>query len=270
MLTTLFVSAQVALPESVRGRGLAIYLTVYFGSMTAGSAIWGKIASLESVPAALYVAAAGAFRRPRGDVGPEAADGRRTRPLAGHALAHAGVRAARSRRSGADSGHRRIPGRPGGAEQTIPRSAETGDRLRTQARRRLCMGSLRGRAARSGAAWSRPSSSLSLLELKHLRARVTEADRLIEDQSRAFLPSRRKSLSSSRRDAAAGSGASGRRLSPRGRSWNPRARNEVVNSTTSRRRPARCACGQARVQAPRRKCRQTIIMGRSPVSEGAG
>ena len=34
MLTTLIVSAQVALPEWVRGRGLAIFLTVYFGAMT--------------------------------------------------------------------------------------------------------------------------------------------------------------------------------------------------------------------------------------------
>ena len=37
MLTTLIVSAQVALPEWVRGRGLAIFLTVYFGAMTLGS-----------------------------------------------------------------------------------------------------------------------------------------------------------------------------------------------------------------------------------------
>ena len=34
MLATLYVSAQVALPEWVRGRGLAIFLTVYFGAMT--------------------------------------------------------------------------------------------------------------------------------------------------------------------------------------------------------------------------------------------
>ncbi len=33
-LTTFFVSAQVALPEWVRGRGLAIFLTVYFGALT--------------------------------------------------------------------------------------------------------------------------------------------------------------------------------------------------------------------------------------------
>jgi predicted MFS family arabinose efflux permease len=61
MMTTLFVSAQVALPEWVRGRGLAIFLTAYFGAMTLGSAIWGKIASAEGLPTTLYAAAAGAF-----------------------------------------------------------------------------------------------------------------------------------------------------------------------------------------------------------------
>ncbi len=60
MMTTLFVSAQVALPEWVRGRGLALFLTAFFGAMTLGSAIWGKVASLEGLSTALYVAAAGA------------------------------------------------------------------------------------------------------------------------------------------------------------------------------------------------------------------
>ncbi len=61
MMTTLFVSAQVALPDWVRGRGLAIFLSAYFGSMTLGSAVWGKFASLEGLSTTLYVAAAGAF-----------------------------------------------------------------------------------------------------------------------------------------------------------------------------------------------------------------
>ena len=61
MMTTLFVSAQVALPEWVRGRGLAIFLTAYFGAMTLGSAIWGKIASVEGLPATLAIAALGAL-----------------------------------------------------------------------------------------------------------------------------------------------------------------------------------------------------------------
>ena len=60
MMTTLFVSAQVALPEWVRGRGLAIFLTAFFGAMTLGSAVWGKVASLEGLSTALFLAAGGA------------------------------------------------------------------------------------------------------------------------------------------------------------------------------------------------------------------
>jgi predicted MFS family arabinose efflux permease len=60
-LTTFFVSAQVALPDWVRGRGLAIFLTAYFGALTLGSAIWGEIASLKGVPFALSAAGVGAL-----------------------------------------------------------------------------------------------------------------------------------------------------------------------------------------------------------------
>jgi MFS family permease len=59
VLACLYVSAQVALPDWVRGRGLAVVLTVNFGGMTAGSAIWGHIAGMEGLPAALIVAAIG-------------------------------------------------------------------------------------------------------------------------------------------------------------------------------------------------------------------
>ncbi len=60
VMTTMFVSAQVALPDWVRGRGLAIFLTAYFGAMTVGSALWGEVASLKGLPFALFAAAAGA------------------------------------------------------------------------------------------------------------------------------------------------------------------------------------------------------------------
>jgi MFS family permease len=58
-LTTFFVSAQVALPQWVRGRGLAIFLTVYFGALTLGSAVWGEVATAKGVPFALSSAGAG-------------------------------------------------------------------------------------------------------------------------------------------------------------------------------------------------------------------
>jgi MFS family permease len=60
-VSSLNVSAQVALPEWVRGRGLAMYVTVMFGALSLGSAIWGEAASIAGLPAALYAAAAGAL-----------------------------------------------------------------------------------------------------------------------------------------------------------------------------------------------------------------
>jgi len=60
VLATLNVSVQVSLPDWVRGRGLAMFVTVFFGAMTAGSALWGQLASALSLPAAHFIAAAGA------------------------------------------------------------------------------------------------------------------------------------------------------------------------------------------------------------------
>ncbi|MGY4310977.1 MFS transporter [Bradyrhizobium sp. JR3.5] len=61
VLATLNVSAQVSLPDWVRGRGLAMFVTVFFGAMTAGSVIWGQIASMLGLPAAHFIAAVGAL-----------------------------------------------------------------------------------------------------------------------------------------------------------------------------------------------------------------
>jgi hypothetical protein len=58
---SLNVSAQVALPEWVRGRGLAMFVTVFFGALSLGSAIWGQIAGMVGLPAAHFMAAAGAL-----------------------------------------------------------------------------------------------------------------------------------------------------------------------------------------------------------------
>ncbi|MEO0916518.1 MAG: MFS transporter, partial [Pseudomonadota bacterium] len=59
VLTSFNVSAQTALPNWVRARGLAVFLMVFFGSMSLGSVIWGQIATATSVPVALMIAAAG-------------------------------------------------------------------------------------------------------------------------------------------------------------------------------------------------------------------
>lgn len=60
VLATVNVSVQVSLPDWVRGRGVAMFVTVFFGAMTAGSALWGQLASGLGLPVAHYIAAAGA------------------------------------------------------------------------------------------------------------------------------------------------------------------------------------------------------------------
>jgi MFS family permease len=59
-LATLSVSAQTALPNWVRARGLAIYTTVFFGCLTLGSIAWGEVANLIGLSLAHFLAAAGA------------------------------------------------------------------------------------------------------------------------------------------------------------------------------------------------------------------
>ncbi|MGB7974853.1 MAG: MFS transporter [Roseiarcus sp.] len=59
-LTCLYTSAQNVLPDWVRGRGLAVFLTVIFGTMTLCSAAWGEVAARSGLSAALLIAAAGA------------------------------------------------------------------------------------------------------------------------------------------------------------------------------------------------------------------
>lgn len=60
-VSSLNVSAQVALPEWVRGRGLAVFVTVLFGAFSVGSSLWGELAALVGLSAAHFLAAAGAI-----------------------------------------------------------------------------------------------------------------------------------------------------------------------------------------------------------------
>ncbi|HEY0962902.1 MAG TPA: MFS transporter [Pseudomonadales bacterium] len=57
VLTCLNVSAQTALPDWVRARGLAVYMMVLFGSLALGSAFWGQVAAITSNAGALAGAA---------------------------------------------------------------------------------------------------------------------------------------------------------------------------------------------------------------------
>ena len=59
VVASLNMSAQVALPDWVRGRGLAMYVTAFFGTMTAGSVLWGELAGLTGLPITHFFAAAG-------------------------------------------------------------------------------------------------------------------------------------------------------------------------------------------------------------------
>jgi MFS family permease len=61
VLSSLNVSAQLALPDWVRGRGLAIFVTVFFGAVTLGSVVWGQVAGMAGLPAAHFIAAVGAL-----------------------------------------------------------------------------------------------------------------------------------------------------------------------------------------------------------------
>ncbi|CAN5199388.1 MFS transporter [soil metagenome] len=58
-LTTLNGVAQAVLPNWVRGRGLAIYLTIFHSAMAAGSLGWGLIAQEAGVPLTLLIGAVG-------------------------------------------------------------------------------------------------------------------------------------------------------------------------------------------------------------------
>jgi MFS family permease len=61
VLAILNVSAQIVLPDWVRGRGLAVYVTVFFGTMTLGSAFWGLTAEQSGLGPAHYLAGGGAL-----------------------------------------------------------------------------------------------------------------------------------------------------------------------------------------------------------------
>ncbi|MEP7061555.1 MAG: MFS transporter [Betaproteobacteria bacterium] len=58
VLATINVSAQIALPAWVRGRGLAVYAAVMFGAMSVASMLWGEVAALVGLPGAHFAAAA--------------------------------------------------------------------------------------------------------------------------------------------------------------------------------------------------------------------
>lgn len=183
VMTTMFVSAQVALPEWVRGRGLAIFLTVFFGAMTLGSALWGKVASLEGVPTTLYLAAAGATL---GLI--------LTWRWKLQTAAALDLSPAMHWRSPVFV--RRVEDDEGPILVTIEYRVDPEDRapflaaMREIGRERKRDGAFAWNVFQDAAVVGRIVEVFliqSLLELRHLRARVTQADRAVEQRAHKFL-----------------------------------------------------------------------------------
>ena len=59
IMSSLHVAAQMALPDWVRSRGLAVSMTTFMGAMAAGSLAWGTVAEWTSISQSLLLAAAG-------------------------------------------------------------------------------------------------------------------------------------------------------------------------------------------------------------------
>lgn len=59
MVVVLNVAAQLSTPAFARGRAIAAYFTVFFGSMAVGSVLWGAVAERVGIGAALRLAACG-------------------------------------------------------------------------------------------------------------------------------------------------------------------------------------------------------------------
>jgi len=183
MMTTLFVSAQVALPDWVRGRGMAILLTAYFGAMTIGSAVWGKVASVWGLPTTLYVAAAGTL------IGMAATWTRKLQTAAGQDLTPSLHWRDRAFVLAVDDDQ-------GPVLVTVEYRVEREDRAPFLA----IMQEIGQERRRDGAfAWNvfvdagdvgrivETFLIQSILELKHLRARVTKADQMVEAEAHKFL-----------------------------------------------------------------------------------
>jgi MFS family permease len=60
-LSSLNVAAQLAVPDVMRGRGMAMYTSVFYGCLAAGSIFWGQVATHLSLTAALLLSAGGAL-----------------------------------------------------------------------------------------------------------------------------------------------------------------------------------------------------------------
>lgn len=185
-VATLNVSAQLALPDWVRGRGLAMYMTVMFGALTLGSALWGQLATVTSLQTSLFVSAAAMLAVIPLNVALETQDRRTNRPYPVDAVAGAG-RIALDRRSGwtgprddriSPRPRRRPPGVPLGHVRGSTRTATGRRQLVGYLRRHRAIGPVFGNVPRGlvdGA--SAPASARDARRLRAARARNPVAPR---------------------------------------------------------------------------------------------
>jgi len=158
-------------------------LSFYFGAMTAGSAIWGKVASVEGLSATFFIAAAGAV------IGLIATWGRRLQTAAGLDLTPAN-------HWRAPVFVQRVEDDRGPILVTVEYRIDPKDRAPFLA----AMHEIGLERKRDGAyAWNVFDDAAgagrmvevflvqSLLELRRLRARVTRADRAIEQEAHRYL-----------------------------------------------------------------------------------
>jgi predicted MFS family arabinose efflux permease len=59
-LSSVIVSAQIAVPDALRGRGMAMFSAVFYGCLALGSLLWGQVATHLNLACALLLAAGGA------------------------------------------------------------------------------------------------------------------------------------------------------------------------------------------------------------------
>jgi MFS family permease len=59
-LSSLNVAAQLAVPDAMRARGMALYTSVFYGCLAAGSIFWGQVATHLGLTVALLLSACGA------------------------------------------------------------------------------------------------------------------------------------------------------------------------------------------------------------------
>jgi MFS family permease len=142
VLASLNVSVQMSLLDWVRGRGLAMFVTVFFGAMTAGSALWGGACLGARLADGALHRRRRRCRRNRGDLALEASVRCGSGPRTLHALAGAGLGDRRRWRSRSGIGNGRVPRRRRGARRVPRRRPAVGSRA--PAGWRIRLGRFRG------------------------------------------------------------------------------------------------------------------------------